>query len=270
MRQIGMEVFAKDYSDRAHFRRLKELGFDTVFSATPPREMAARNVEAAAAEGLVYETLHAPFHALDPQKKHNINDIWLDTPEGEAMRLDLVAAVDRCAENSIPVVVIHLSSGNNPPDLTDIGRGRYEDLVDYAIGKGVKVAFENIRKLHNVAWAMEAFRNVPEVGMCWDCGHEACYTPGIRFMPLFGKRLFCTHIHDNDCGVEHDQHVLPFDGNIDFTRVANELRESGYTGSLMLENCVKNANWYGDIDYDTYLQRAAKAAKKLRKMVDGE
>ena len=47
-------------------------------------------------------------------------------------------------------------------------------------------------------------------------------------MPLFGNRLICTHIHDNDCMYDHDMHMIPFDGAVDYDRVTRQIRESGF------------------------------------------
>ena len=101
--------------------------------------------------------------------------------------------------------------------------------------KGVQIAFENQRKLANIAWTFEEIEDAPNVGFCWDTGHENCFTPGRQYMPLFGKKLICTHIHDNNGVFDHDEHLLPFDGKLDFVRAARQIRESGFTGALVLE-----------------------------------
>ena len=120
--------------------------------------------------------------------------------------------------------------------------------------------------LANLAWAMEAF---PDQGFCWDCGHEACFTQGREYMPLFGHRLICTHIHDNSGEFNADYHQLPFDGVFDYGRFARQIQASGYTGSLMLE-VMANPKFYPDMTPEVYLRRAADVAQRLRKMVDGE
>jgi sugar phosphate isomerase/epimerase len=163
----------------------------------------------------------------------------------------------------------HLSSGMKPPSLTDIGRGRFIALVEHAAAKGVQIAFENQRKLANIAWTFEEFEDAPNVGFCWDTGHEACFSPGRQYMPLFGQRLICTHIHDNSGEFNRDEHLLPFDGKLDFERIARQIRESGFTGSLMLEAIAANSHLYDDMTCEAYLERAAASVRKLRDMVDG-
>ena len=88
-------------------------------------------------------------------------------------------------------------------------------------------------------------------------------------MPLFANRLICTHIHDNSGVFNSDDHWLPFSGNVDYERVARQIKESGFQGTLMLEVFAK-PKFYGDWTTDAYFERAAEAAKRLRTMVDGE
>lgn len=264
MRQIGINLHAKRGLDvDTYAGRVKALGFDTVFTGvakTEAEQMAL--AESFAKHGLIYENLHAPFG--------HINDIWYDCEGGEAMISELLISVDRCAAAGAPILVVHLSSGIKAPQISDIGRARFTSLVEHAARKGVTIAFENQRKVANIAWAFENFESCDNVGFCWDCGHEACFTPGREYMPLFGHKLVCTHIHDNFKEFNGDAHLIPFDGKIDFNRFAELINKYEYKGPLTLEVIAGNSNLYDDISVDAYLEKAAEAIKKLRAMVDGE
>lgn len=257
MRKIGINFDAcEGFTDDGYLKRIAELGFSATFTGVYDISRHLAIAESCRKYGIAYETLHAPFG--------HINDIWLEDDNG--MLDELKYTVDCCAAAGVPIAVVHLSSGMNPPSITDIGRARFAELVAYAAGKQVKIAFENQRMLANLAWAFETFRD-ETVGFCWDCGHENCFTPGRRYMPLYGDRLICTHIHDNSCQFNHDDHRIPFDSAADFDYVAKTLKESGFDGTLMLE-VFMGKNDTGTPD--DYLVRAAAAAKKLRAMTDGE
>lgn len=209
---------------------IRAAGFDCVFTGFKDRRSVLNYANVFSSSGLLYESVHAPFDG--------INSIWLDGDAGETMLGRLIDCMDACADAGVPIMVAHLSSGKNAPCVRDVGRARWDSLVAHAVRTGVKIAFENQRKLANLAFVMELYADIPEVGFCWDCGHESCFTPGIEYMPLFGKRLIYTHIHDNFGPGEvndGDIHYLPFDGGIDYGRVAEHIRRSGFAGTLTLE-----------------------------------
>lgn len=259
MRKIGINMGAigglpvEDY-----IKALSDLGFSATFSMPFENEKAKKISALCAKHGICFETIHAPFRG--------INRIWSKDPEGDAMLTELIDAVESCIVMEAPILVVHLSSGENAPSITDVGRDRFARLVDYACTKNVKIAFENQRKLANLAWSLETFG--PDVaGFCWDCGHEGCFTPGREYMPLFSDRLICTHIHDNRGIYNGDDHMLPFDGALDFDRIAAQLRHSPFDGTLMLEVLANHSSLYDNVDPIAYLERAAQAAKKLAEMI---
>ena len=202
--------------------------------------------------GICCENVHAPFS--------HINDIWCEGEGGDTMLDELFETVNRCNKFEIPVMVVHLSAGQ-APRISDIGYERFASLMQYADKNGVIVAYENQRMLANIAFALEEF---PKAKFCWDTGHEACFTNGRRYMPLFGDRLAALHIHDNDMIYNSDLHLIPYDGKMDFNMVAKEIAESGYDGSLMLELSRRTNNYYDELSPDEYYSRAATAANKLR------
>lgn len=262
MRKIGINLYSrKEMEMDQYVRIIAELGFDQVFSGVKTPEVMDETAEMLTKAGITYDTLHAPFG--------HINDMWFAGDGGDAMYAELTNCVDCCVRVGAPIAVVHLSSGEQAPPPTDMGRGRFIDLVDYAAGKGIKIAFENQRKLGNLAWAFEEFAEAENVGFCWDCGHEACFARGRQYMPLFGDRLICTHIHDNNGIWNEDLHRIPFDGKLDFERIAAQIRQSGYEGTLMLE-VMGYKEYYQNISGEEFLIRTAAAVKRLREMVDGE
>lgn len=261
MRKIGISHNAyKGLSDEEYIAKIAEYGFQSTFSGVYAPERQLRIAELCAAKDIAYESLHAPFG--------HINDIWMEGEGGEQMLKELLGSVDNCALAGVGILVVHLSSGQNPPPITDIGRARFTELVEYAAKKKVRIAFENQRKLANLAWALETFSENDSVGFCWDCGHESCFTIGREYMPIFGDQLIFLHIHDNYGVFNDDCHMLPFDASINYERVAEHIRKSGFKGTLMLEVSAGKSEVYANMSPDEYLQRAAKAARRVADMVD--
>jgi sugar phosphate isomerase/epimerase len=68
-----------------------------------------------------------------------------------------------------------------------------------------------------------------------------------------------------------DLHLLPFDGKIDFNKVAKDIGQSKYNGPVMLE--VYHSNWFGgdelykDMKPSAYLRKARESGEKLTQLV---
>lgn len=270
MRKIGIiyrPVKGMENVDTAAM--LRGLGFECVFTGYPSTGRVREFAEAFAHAGLQYESIHAPFDV--------INDIWAADERGEAMLNRLIDCARDCGELGVPVMVVHLSSGNDAPCINDIGHARWDRLIEAAVKYGVNVAFENQRKLANLAFVMELYRGEEHVGFCWDCGHELCFTPNVEYMKLFGDRLMYTHIHDN-LGIVNgtperpdgdDLHLLPFDGRLNFNRFAELIRQSCFTGTLTLETCKYNRPDYAArYTPEEFFAQAAERAKRLAQMCE--
>lgn len=259
MREIGICIGNCGDQQEEVTALIKKAGFNACFTDFSHDEaIAHRNCEIAQKAGLRVDSLHAPFDG--------INNMWLPGEAGDEILSRLMKTVDICAAHGVDKAVVHLSSGWNSPQINDLGAARYDKLVDHAIGKGVKIAFENLRKLANVAFAMERYSNNDQVGMCWDSGHELCYTPNWEFLPLYGDRLCCVHLHDNLGLRDGDQHMLPFDGARDWLRAADLLKSTGYQGPIMLET-GHDQRFYSALSYEQFLERAYNSAVKIRQLM---
>ena len=149
--------------------------------------------------------------------------------------------------------VIDLFAGAGGLSLGFMQTGKYE----------IKVAFENINSPEYLYGTLQHFDD-PYVGFCYDSGHEACHTPGERFLPKIGNRLFCTHLHDNDG--KGDRHWLPFDGSIDFERISYDLKNSGYRGNLTME-LYYNDKYKKLYTEEEFVQEAYLRVERLNAMI---
>lgn len=269
MRKLGTSInetkwgFTPDQA-LAAIRRAGFASFFIGYECGPDMESRmAQYAEGAARQGIWFECIHAPFG------KPGCNSLWLPGEDGDVMRDHLIESVQACERFGVPIAVVHLSSGDAAPCVTDIGHARFDAVINEAVKRNVTLAFENQRKIGNLAFILELYDDVPQVRFCWDLGHEACFTPGREYMPLFGKKLVYTHIHDNDCVYNGDLHLIPFDGKIDYTRRMDLLRQYNYQGTLTLEIAPKKSGRYDDLTPDQYYARAYAAALRLRDMLDG-
>ena len=243
---------------------IRDAGFSTFFSSENATDMQSvtKIRKKADALGLRYEFLHAPFKG--------VNAMWTDEAISYPFFQSILNAIDAASENGVPAIIMHVSSGWHPPQINDLGLSRYDKVVEYGEKKGVIIAFENLRKVGNHAYLMQRYEDNKFVAYCFDNGHEHCYTETVPYLDLFGKKLLCTHLHDNFGRpavkeTDGDLHLLPFDGNYDFKKMMRKMDEYGYTGTLMLET----GNWnerYADIPPEKFLQTAYERIKKISEM----
>lgn len=218
--------------------------------------------------GLVLETLHAPFDG--------INALWEENgAEGDLFTETLRRCIWAAAEYGVSTVVLHTTYGNTAPLTSNIGLVRFGKLVREAEKNGVKIALENLEFVRHLALLLDTCDS-PNLGFCYDAGHEHCYTPGLRMLPQFGSRLFCTHLHDNlglgktkTVSPSDDLHRVPFDGNVDFPRACREIAATGFAGTLMLEIGRNADGFYDGVEPLAYYEKAYAAAVKLRGLTDG-
>lgn len=264
MRKLGINFetrFWPGIDEQNGLSVIKDAGFDCFFTDYYSDErILVRYARASQTTGLFFECMHAPYEG--------INAIWRDGEDGDAMLDRLLATVRACSHFKVPFAVVHLSSSTRPPCICDVGHRRIDRLVKEAIDAKVTLCFENLRKLANMAFVFEEYTEVPQVRFCWDTGHEACLTPGRKFMPIFGDKLGFTHIHDNLCEYNGDLHMIPFDGKIDFHYVADQIKKSGFDGTLSFEVIPTASTYYHDVSPQEYYARAFKAACCLREMID--
>lgn len=240
-----------------YIKTVKNLGFEAVFSDMSFCDCPEKIADICAKHNIEYQTVHSPF-------KH-INDMWLDAVDGDEMLKSLFSCVEHCHNSAVPITVVHISSGNTPPPISEIGKKRFSYLVEFAEKRNVKIAFENLRVPEYLEWAMNTFKSNQNVGFCWDTGHENCFTNGIEYMNLYGDRLLCTHIHDNRKIHNSDSHLIPFDGKTNFSKVAHQLKTGNYTGPLMLEVFARDTI-YRNMSPTEYLKRAYNAVEKIKKL----
>lgn len=215
---------------------LAETGWNGWFAVWHPGDDLRPAVAHGASLGLAVQSVHAPWN----RAAH----LWgADEAQGEAAVAELIACLRAAAEIGAPFVVAHAWIGFVPTAPTEAGLARFSRVADEAEKLGVPVALENTEGEEHLDALLSRFSGHPEVGFCWDTGHELCYNRGRDLMAAYGDRLLGTHINDNlgitDPGgptTWHDDlHLLPFDGIADWPGIAARLVRSGFSGPLTFE-----------------------------------
>lgn len=239
------------------FRLIKQAGFDGVLLWWGDENIDTdgakeRQPELALKNGLFIENIHLPFNG--------INDLWLDNINGNEYEKLIISNIEDCANFQIPTVVMHLTKGNNPPPFSEIGLNRIRNIVDIAENLNVCVALENLRKPNYMDCILQEISS-PKLGFCYDSGHNNCFTPKRDFLKQYGDRLFALHLHDND-GID-DLHMIPFDGNIEWNKIKNQIDTLCYNGAISLEVEQGKQDKYKNMSAEEFLRTAFILANKI-------
>ena len=263
-RKFGINVDGlRDVDPVEVLTSVKAAGFEAITLQHRDRALTAAVKERADELCMEFPFIHAPFAG--------INSLWLAGMEYLTILERIKDTIDSAAELGIPYVITHVSSGWNAPAVTDLGLARFDELVLYARGKGVILAFENLRMLGNLAYLIDRYEHMDNVRFCFDCGHEHCYTKTVRWLDIFTHKVVATHIHDNhsrtfeDKVSDGDEHLLPFDGTYDYAPMMQRLDEYGYEGVLLLEISNRKAE-YRHLTTEEFLATAYERIKRISEL----
>jgi len=246
-------------------RLIANAGFDSVmlwYGDDFGEELREKNHPALARNcGLAIENVHAPF---------DINYIWDDENSEEARETlaNYLRCIDDCAQYEIPTIVMHADFGVYAPPVCELGFERWAQLIARAEQRGVNLAVENMRnarQIDRVTQLLERFDS-PRFGYCFDSGHWHARLKELDWLTRWPERLMALHLHDNHGAVKKsgvdDQHLLPFDGTIDWPSMMRQIVSTGYKGSTALEVTVDDETQTPEV----YLAQAHERAKRLEEL----
>lgn len=206
----------------------------------------------ARSQGLTIDNVHAPYQYA--------NDIWKDTLNGETIKNLYIDCIEDCKVHQISTVVLHATDGLKPPPVSEIGLNRFRQIAEHAENMEIYVALENIR---HTEYLKVIFAEIESsyLGLCYDSGHDNCYTQNIDLLNLYKDKLMAIHLHDNN-GIK-DEHKIPGEGTINWVDVKNKILGTGYDKSITLE--VTNNNFGGNTykKPEIFLEVANQRLKKI-------
>ena len=238
-------------------RLFAATGFEGFFTGWTPDEDIAHYAAIARAENMLYQSIHAPFTRMA--------EMWQDGERGDGALAELIDCLRVCADNAVPVMVAHAFIGFKDHAPTEIGVERFVRLARAAERLGVRLAVENTEGEEYLAAVMDACRDIPAVGFCWDTGHEMCYNHSRDMTALYGDRLIATHLNDN-------LGIRDFSGEI--TYIARRLNRCGFSGPLTFElNTLSKPNRHENDGYtalplEQYLALAYGRACRVATLVE--
>jgi sugar phosphate isomerase/epimerase len=261
-RQFGVSthLYHGQRLSRDHLLEIAAHGFETIELFATRSHFDYRNPSAVAdlqqwmAEaGLTLHGIHAPvMHAYEAGRW--VGPLSLASLDDEA-RAQAVAETEQALHiaRRIPVKVLttHLGlprtaqdaarqSSGQASDGRAAARRSIEELQRIARPLDVQIAVEVIPNelsragslVHFVEDDVEELDGRP-VGICLDFGHAHMDGDLIDAIETVSEHLVTTHVHDNRGRA--DDHLVPFEGTIDWPAALTTIQKVGYDGPLMLE-----------------------------------
>jgi sugar phosphate isomerase/epimerase len=119
----------------------------------------------------------------------------------------------------------------------DAARRSVEALQRVAEPLGVRIAVEVIPNELSRAGSLVHFVETDldgiDVGVCLDFGHAHMDGDLVEAIEIVSGHLVATHLHDNRGRA--DEHLVPFDGTIDWPAAMTAVQKVGYDGTLLME-----------------------------------
>lgn len=271
---LSTHLFHADRLDREHLVEIAAHDFDAIevfatrthFDYHDPRAIVAL-AEWLDDTRLTLNSIHAPITT------GLVDGVWGDAystaSADDALRRRTLAEAEAALNvaRSIPYqyLVVHL--GVTGPEVArdnvrDAARRSLDELHRLAGAVGVRLALEVIPNPLSAPGTLvrliEEELELADVGICLDTGHACLMGDPIEAIEACSGHLVTTHLHDNQG--RSDDHLVPFEGVIDWEGAVLALQKIGYDGAWMFE--VANTG-----SASAVLERASRARRRLDEML---
>ena len=202
--------------------------------------------------GLTLGSIHAPIAAnFTGGRWGGTMSIASTDPDARAHAVsEAERALHIARRIPVAVMVVHLGlprtqprdEHSGPADTRAAARRSIDELHRIARPLGVQLAVEVLPNELSRAGSLVHFveedlagvdREEIEIGICLDFGHAHLDGDVVDAVETVSEHLIATHVHDNRG--RSDDHLLPFDGTIDWAGTLLAVQKIGYDGPFMFE-----------------------------------
>jgi sugar phosphate isomerase/epimerase len=165
------------------------------------------------------------------------------------------------------VLVTHIGLPRSQPaaatdNSRDAARRSLDELQQLAEPLGVTIALEvipnELSRAGSLVHLIETELEESGAGICLDFGHAHMDGDLVEAVETVSGHLVTTHVHDNRGRT--DDHLLPFEGTIDWPGTMTAIQKVGYDGTLLLEVAAHGSA-------KETLQRARKARERIERLL---
>lgn len=273
---VSTHLYHEQRLEKAHLLELAANGFDAVeLFATRSHfdyhdEAAIRSLKDWLTEAnLELHSVHAPITDVfaNGRGQRNFSTALRDPDARKATLHEMAAALQIAKVVPFKFLIVHLGvpvawKPGGDDNNRDAAIRSVEEIHGMAEAAGVTVALEVMGNALSTApdliEIIERSFEGADLGICMDVGHAHMLGDTADAIETASEYLITTHIHDNR---QHsDDHLVPFQGNIDWAATVMAFEKIGYDGVLMYE--VRNAE-----SPTTVLAKAVSARNRLEALM---
>jgi sugar phosphate isomerase/epimerase len=248
---ISTHLFHDRRLEREHLAQVAAYGFETV-ELFATRSHFDYHDEAAIAQlaawleqtGLTLNSVHAPitesFGKAD-RTAATYSNAMSDPAKRQAAVSEAGVALQIARRIPFRLLVVHLGTPDDRSNPGDNNRGAAlrsaEEICQLAEPLGVRVALEvipnGLSTPASLVTVLERDLEAPHAGICMDFGHAFLGGDVADAVETAAEHLIATHVHDNHG--RSDEHLVPFQGAIDWDAALVTMQKIGYEGTYLME-----------------------------------
>jgi sugar phosphate isomerase/epimerase len=271
---ISTHLFHDKRLSRDHLAQIAAHGFEAVEVFATRSHFDYHDAAAIAGlagwlkeTGLALHGIHAPIvDRLSP------GDTWgepisngvNDNGKRQAAVKEAAAALDIAKQIPADVFVVHLGTPTvqGGENSRAAAARSADEICRLADPIGIRVALEVIPNplsdAQSLVTLLERELEAPRAGICLDFGHAFLMGDVADAIETVAEHLITTHVHDN--AGKKDDHLVPFDGRINWDVALMTMQKVGYDGTYLME--VANTGSPGDV-----LKKAQAARVRFEKLL---
>lgn len=227
---------------------IAQAGFSGIEIYCAPAHFSYRVDEAVRELGDYLQEYHLELHALHSPTERDISPgresgVPISISDTERIRrLDAVDEVKRALEvaERIPCrfLIQHIGQGKQMADARklDAAFSSLEHLAVFAKARGVTIALENTPDELGSPSSLQHFitdTHLNDLKLCFDIGHAHMDTGVDVSFEAMRDRIVTVHVHDNHG--QKDEHLLPYEGTVDWDAAFTALSVAAEPMPLVLE-----------------------------------
>lgn len=271
---ISTHLFHDQRLGRDHLAAIRSHGFDAVevfatrshfdyHDAAAIGQLAAWLSET----GLALHGIHAPITnrlGAGDQWGELISNAVSDSARRQHAVREADAALNIARRIPADVFVVHLGAPASKGDENSRAAAlrSADEICRLAEPVGVRVAFEVIPNDLSSAQALAALLEhdleSPRAGICLDFGHAFLMGDIADAVEAAAEHVITTHVHDNRR--TQDDHLVPFEGHIDWDAALMSMQKIGFDGTYLME--IANPG-----SPDAALEAARKARERFERLL---